>query len=173
MNYMFDGCASLTNLSIINFNTQNVQKTMYMFRNCVSLKELDLSSFNTNSFKEISDMFSSCTNLKTIYVSERWNTDHIRNTNIFSRCVNLEGGAGTRYDAISDPVWSTYARIDGGPSNPGYFTYKEHVIPTSIEELPSESMNAQDETWYNLQGVRVDNPAKGIYIVNGKKVVRK
>jgi len=173
MNYMFDGCSSLTNLYVTNFNTQNVMKTNYMFRNCESLKELDLSSFNTSSLKEFGDMFFGCTNLKTIYVSERWNTDHIRNTNIFSRCVNLEGGAGTRYDAISDPQWSKYARIDGGPDSPGYFTYKEYVIPTSINAVPEESGKAQDEVWYNLQGVRIDNPAKGIYILNGKKVVRK
>ena len=56
---------------------------------------------------------------------------------------------------------------------PGYFTYKEYVIPTSINAMPEESGKAQDEVWYNLQGVRIDNPAKGIYILNGKKVVRK
>jgi hypothetical protein len=30
-----------------------------------------------------------------------------------------------------------------------------------------------DDTFYNLQGARVDNPTKGIYIQNGKKVVIK
>ena len=30
-----------------------------------------------------------------------------------------------------------------------------------------------DDTFYNLQGARVDNPTKGIYIQNGKKIVIK
>ena len=34
------------------------------------------------------------------------------------------GGAGTKYDASH--VSKTYARIDGGTSNPGYFTAKQH-----------------------------------------------
>ena len=28
-------------------------------------------------------------------------------------------------------------------------------------------------TWYDLSGRRVDNPTKGVYIVNGKKVIVK
>ena len=30
-----------------------------------------------------------------------------------------------------------------------------------------------DNTVYDLQGRKVDNPTKGIYIINGKKVVRR
>ncbi|MDE6367899.1 MAG: hypothetical protein K2K94_01515, partial [Muribaculaceae bacterium] len=38
---------------------------------------------------------------------------------------------------------------------------------TSLDEIVNE---AEDAVIYNLQGIRVDNPTKGIYIVNGKKV---
>ena len=41
---------------------------------------------------------------------------------MFYNSTNLVGGAGTRYDA--NHVDKTYARIDGGTSNPGYFTSK-------------------------------------------------
>ncbi len=37
-------------------------------------------------------------------------------------CPNLVGGAGTKYDSTN--IDKTYARIDGGTSNPGYFTSK-------------------------------------------------
>ncbi len=36
--------------------------------------------------------------------------------------------------------------------------------------LEGISVDAKDATIYNLQGIRVNNPGKGIYIVNGKKV---
>ena len=41
---------------------------------------------------------------------------------MFKNCTNLVGGKGTTYDA--NHVDKTYAHIDGGPSNPGYFTAK-------------------------------------------------
>ena len=39
---------------------------------------------------------------------------------------------------------------------------------TAVESITT---TASDEAIYDLNGVRVENPAKGIYIVNGKKVV--
>ena len=41
---------------------------------------------------------------------------------MFNNCTSLVGGQGTKYD--STKVDKTYARIDGGTSNPGYFTSK-------------------------------------------------
>ena len=41
---------------------------------------------------------------------------------MFYDCTNLVGGSGTRYD--DSHVDKEYARIDGGTSTPGYFTYK-------------------------------------------------
>ena len=42
---------------------------------------------------------------------------------------------------------------------------------TGIKELRSESGNANGAT-YDLSGRQVENPAKGVYIMNGKKVVK-
>ena len=39
---------------------------------------------------------------------------------MFYGCTSLVGGAGTTYSA--NHVGATYAHIDGGTSNPGYFT---------------------------------------------------
>ena len=43
---------------------------------------------------------------------------------------------------------------------------------TGIENAGAEAEKA-DGAWYNMQGVRVAQPAKGVYIHNGKKVVVK
>ena len=40
---------------------------------------------------------------------------------MFNYCTSLVGGQGTTYND-SNPKDKTYAHIDGGTSNPGYFT---------------------------------------------------
>ena len=41
------------------------------------------------------------------------------------------------------------------------------IIPASMVEVE------EDGAYYTLQGVKVENPTKGIYIKNGKKVIIK
>ena len=45
---------------------------------------------------------------------------------MFTNCTKLVGGQGTTYNA--NHVDKSYARIDGGPSNPGYFTEKNAYL---------------------------------------------
>ena len=40
---------------------------------------------------------------------------------------------------------------------------------TAIETVETKTIN--DNAFYTLQGVRVENPTRGIYIRNGKKVM--
>ena len=50
------------------------------------------------------------------------------------------------------------------------FTFDGESETTSISEI--ETMrNVGNETFYNLNGQKVQNPTKGLYIVNGKKVL--
>jgi hypothetical protein len=67
-------------------------------------------------------MFYNCDNLRTIYVGNGWSTaaETSPNNNMFYNCTNLVGGKGTTYDANHVDV--EYAHIDGGPSDPGYFS---------------------------------------------------
>ena len=51
-----------------------------------------------------------------------------------------------------------------------FFTCHDGVT-TSISNAQPEQ--PADNTWYDLQGRRTDHPTRGIYIVNGKKVVKK
>ena len=64
-------------------------------------------------------MFSGCNGLNTIYVGTEWSTEAVT----FQGCSRLVGGMGTAF-SYSNPSDKTYAHIDGGPSNPGYFTAK-------------------------------------------------
>ena len=119
---MFNGCIALTSLDVSNFNTANVTKMADLFESCKGLTTLDLGNWNTAKVTNPSWMFSNCTALKTIYVGNEWSTDAVTFSNgMFSDCTSLVGGAGTAYSA-SNPKDKTYAHIDGGPNNPGYFT---------------------------------------------------
>ena len=44
---------------------------------------------------------------------------------------------------------------------------------TGITTLNIERETLNDDSWYDLQGRRVENPTKGVYIKNGRKVVIK
>ena len=57
---MFNGCSSLKELNLNNFNTNNVTDMSNMFYGCSSLKELNLNNFNTNNVTNMYYMFNKC-----------------------------------------------------------------------------------------------------------------
>ena len=119
MNNMFRNSEAIT-LDVSNFDTSKVTNMGYMFSDSKATT-LDVSNFDTSNVTDMGYMFYNSTNLKTIYVSNKFNTDEVpSSTNMFYGCTKLIGGAGTKYN--SSYVDKTYARIDGGTSNPGYFT---------------------------------------------------
>ena len=122
-NSMFQYCSALESLDLRGFDASNMKDLDGMFRGCTALTNLDLSSFNTRNVEDMGFMFYICQNLKTIYVSDKWSTANVVvSANMFKECNNLVGGMGTKYNASY--VDKTYARIDGGTSSPGYFTYR-------------------------------------------------
>ena len=121
MGNMFSG-SQATTLDLSSFDTSKVTSMGQMFMSSQATT-LDLSSFNTSSVTNMISMFNDSTLLTTIYASDKFNTNVVTNsTDMFKDCTNLVGGAGTKYN--SSYVDKTYARIDGGTSNPGYFTLK-------------------------------------------------
>lgn len=165
MEEMFCWCYNLKNLDLSRFKTEKVKNMNCMLRGCRSLTSLDLSSFKTDKLKRFDFMFSGCRNLKTIYAGDGWSTGW--SDEPFKNCESLVGGAGTAYD--KSRTGSNYARIDGGPDAPGYFTYKKSSI-TGIRSRRNENRNST-ATYYNLSGRKLTTPQKGINIVNGKKVI--
>ncbi len=118
----------MTSLDVSNFDTSNVTDMSYMFTWCKGLQQLDLSGFNTSKVTDMSCMFNECDNLRTIYVGDGWTTAAVTSSSyMFDVCYSLVGGKGTAYSS-SNPKDKTYAHIDGGTSNPGYFTGKGGVL---------------------------------------------
>ncbi len=121
MTYMFAGSYKLTSLDVSGFNTSQVTSIRGMFLGCTGLTSLDLSNFNTSRVTDMEFMFNGCTNLRTIYAGTSWSTSAVTSSDgMFIGCTSLVGGKGTTYNV--NYVDKIYARIDGGTSNPGYFT---------------------------------------------------
>lgn len=146
MSNMFYSCESLGNIDLSNFNTSNVTDMHEMFGYTNALRSidlsgfdtskvtsmdkmfyhtgmtsLDLSSFDTGNVTNMNSMFSWSQSLKTIYVSEKFVTDKVpADSSLFWENGALTGGSGTRFDRDKSGV--QYARIDGGTTDPGYFT---------------------------------------------------
>jgi len=143
---LFLGCSGLTSLDVSGFNTNNVTHIGQMFNRCSGLTTLDLSSFNTANVIYMSYMFSGCSKLETIYVGSEWSTANVTDGNdIFKGCTNLVGGMETRYD--SNHTDYTYAHIDEGTTNPGYFS-----SPNTFRLLISATGNGM--VTYNMNTIR-------------------
>ena len=126
MGLMFYGCSGLTNLDLSHFNTSNVTDMSVMFSYCSSLTSLDMSHFETSNVTDIGMMFYGCSALVNIF-GNNWDLSKLESGSmVFGNCTSLVGGAGTVYNANHTDY--TYAHIDEGENNPGYFTDKNAPV---------------------------------------------
>ena len=148
MSKMFSGLSSqvtggiprISQLDVSNFNTAKVKDMSQMF-GYMSLTSIDLSSFDTRKVTTFVNMFVNNKSLKTIWASDYFVTTSADQTkSMFGSCGNLVGGAGTVFDA--DKATVAYARIDGGPGNPGYFTAKDLPAPPVITSVTCAGTSA-------------------------------
>ena len=170
MSWMFAICTQLKSLDVSRFNTSKVTNMNSMFVGCNRLTSLDVSSFNTSEVTNMSKMFSDCNKLVTIYVGDEWNTAKVTNSlSMFQNCNSLVGGKGTTYSS-SNPKDKTYAHIDGGTSDPGYFSDTSGLI-THIEAVPAKANTVKGI--YTLDGRKLNEQPtqKGVYIIDGRRVV--
>ncbi len=166
MDFMFSDCGKLQNIDLSNFDTRNVTNMKAMFQSCSSLQNLDLSSFNTKNVTDMSYMFTSCNTLQPIYVSDNWSTSAVTESEyMFYDNSSLVGGKGTAFN--SGKTDKSYARIDGGKDNPGYFTKsgeKPYEEPTPVSEITPANYNT--DIWSFDKTIYVQNPGKEIRIVD-------
>ena len=147
MNSMFSNCSGLTSLDVTHFNTQNVTDMSAMFYFCSGLKRIDVTSFNTQNVTDMGHMFQGCARLTTIYASNDWSTAAVTDGSyMFYNCTNLKGGAGTFYD--DNHTDQTYAHIDGGTANPGFFTNNNTTPVENAEPYAVLSDNNTILTFY-------------------------
>ncbi len=127
---MFSGCTGFTSLDVSNLDTSSVVNMSSMFAGCSGLTDLDLSTFDTTKVVNMSSMFSGCTTLATVYITSNYvsssayfDTSSVTSsTDMFAGCSAITGDLGTAYDGSY--VDKTYAHLDGGSGDEGYFSSK-------------------------------------------------
>ena len=137
MRSMFSNCAELGNVDVRGFKTDNVTDMSWMFARCKKMTEIDLNSFKTSNVTDMSYMFYASDAVKTIYVSDRWDMTYVTASDeMFGFCEKLVGSAGTAYEY--GKMDGTYAHVDEGTTNPGYFTLKSPDVFTLTYLLDGE-----------------------------------
>jgi len=140
MNSMFF-CSYLHEIDLSGFNTEKAESMDYMFQECYYLSRIDFSSFNTRSLKSCyymlgnvggqigqssgTGVYSNPDEYVTVYVGPEWDLSGVENDGyMVSGAYRLKGSKGTVYD-WQKPTDKTYAHVDGGPDDPGYFWYMD------------------------------------------------
>ena len=154
----FRYCSGLTHITIPNSVTSIGGGA---FRNCTSLTSITIG----NSVTSIGiSAFDGCSGLKEIYVKA--DTPPSAYSDTFSSVITNSAtlyvpvGAKTAYEAAD--YWKNFTNIVEME-----FTGIDEVV----DEVKGENSKVKDV--YDLSGRKVTNPTKGIYIVNGKKVLLK
>ena len=110
-----------------NFTTESVTTMQGMFEYCGKLTELDLTTFDTKNVTNMGYMFLDDTSLVTVYATDKFVVDQVvedgENSLPFRSNSSIVGGLGSTYQGRG----KTYAHIDGGSENPGYFTDKSKL----------------------------------------------
>ena len=146
----FRDCENLTELSgMENINTEDLEYMDEMFQFCNNLKYVDFTGFNTAKVTNMTRLFLGCEKLAYVLVDEGWETTSVtKSAGMFDDCYILYGGKGTAYNA--DQTDATYAHIDGGANNPGYFTksgepaFKKVLASIEISTLPTTEYTEGD-----------------------------
>ena len=154
----FYGYENMTEIEgLENLPVGKVMSMRLMFAGCSSLKSLDLRSFaDIPSATQIGLMFYNCTSLETIYCNDDWsdNKTLTYSSLMFKGCEALEGGKGTKYDPSFDD--QTYARPDGGPAHPGFFTPVKELNPIAFSVAKANQV-------FFAHGNLIHHPSGGVW----------
>lgn len=138
---VFEGCSRAQMIDMSCLAGAQITSAYGAFKGCTGVTAINFAGIDTSQMNEAWEMFSGCSSLQTIYVGDEWSTAGLGDDeetrkyvsrDMFKGCTSLKGGEGTEFNSSHTDY--EYARVDGGPASetPGYFTYKEAVVPTSI-----------------------------------------
>lgn len=78
-------------------------------------------------------------------------------------------------DGVNFPYFKAYLRMANSASSPakGFSIMFDDDTVTGIDGVKEIGITGNNAPYYNLNGMKVNNPVNGIYIQNGKKVIIK
>ncbi len=155
--YLFSDCSALEKITL----PEGVEEiTEGVFYNCTSLKSLTLPS--TLKVIEGPWIFNGCTSLTEIHAKMATPmpiAQEIFDYDTYDNCT-LYVPAGKSSVYMETMYWDLFVNI-----------MEEDAEPVGIEGVVADE--AENNVMYDLQGRRIYAPVKGIYIQNGKKIIKK
>ena len=79
--------------------------------------------------------------------------------------------SGAAFNLAANKAYLAVPESELAPA-PSFFWFNENT-PTGIKAIDNGQLTIENSEVYNLAGQRVANPTKGLYVVNGRKVVLK
>ena len=173
----FEDCTALTSIEIPNSVTGIGH---YAFYGCTGLSSVEIPNSVTSIGEEA---FKRCSNIESLYIS---NSIESIGYEAFARCekikeikIGLEKPIRASESIFADvvyddailyvPIGAKYRYEKREPWNL-FFDIVEMDF-TGIDDVKVE--DGEVKTVYDLNGCAVENPANGIYIIDGKKVLVK
>jgi surface protein len=189
MSGMFEKCAAST-IDIHNFFTVNVTDMSSMFSGCESLSSLDISVFNTKNVTDMTQMFSECVSLTELNLTN-FVTTNAATESMFKcddKLTTIISNAETP-SLIKDDTFSslpTLGKCELACPSASESNYKEadgwkllFQTATGIDFASADAGNSLDASSriYDINGNRLSATSlgqlpSGLYIINGKKVVK-
>ena len=176
---LFTGCKQLT--SILSWPFTSVHRQT--FKDCTGLVDLEIPEG-----VELIDVsaFEGCTNLQTVIIPKsmqwiaNWVFKDCQNLkDVYIYCENLPNGhnysafEGSYVEYATLHVPASALEVYRSTKPWSEFGSIVAIEGTGIEQVTWDKSQVTSEEWYTLEGIRVAQPRKGIYIHNGKKIILK
>lgn len=177
--YAFAFCSNLTSITIPNILAKITSIGSGAFSHCSNLTSITISEGVTSIGD---DAFNGCSRLTSITIpssvtSIGWaifaGCDSLKN--VYCYAEKVPSARGFWFIAISEHATLHVPEnaLEAYKSDASWGHFPSIVALTEEEMGVEQSVIEEQHEIYNLQGHRVTHPTKGIYIVNGKKVVIK
>ena len=104
-----------------------------------------------------------------LLVSDRKTSGESDNTSVYVLAKKSNGVGFYKWTGGDLGAGRVYLPISASVESPAGFCAFYENIPTVITDITPETLS--DDRYYDLQGRRVSKLTKGVYVVNGKRVI--
>ena len=170
---MFSGCKSLLSFYLPNLDMHSVTDFSEMFADCSSLESMDLTTLTIPKNANVSNMFRNCRNLMNI-ISQNIFPSPIEDATFISLPTRGICTVDVPMDCFEDyesAIGWRYLFINADDD-----TDSDDTASASLQSTSIINMTANDESAtsiFGFGGERLSTPAKGLNIIDGKKVMVK
>ena len=170
---MFSGCKSLLSFYLPNLDMHSVTDFSEMFADCSSLESMDLTTLTIPKNANVSNMFRNCRNLMNI-INQNIFPSPIEDATFISLPTRGICTVDVPMDCFEDyesAIGWRYLFINADDD-----TDSDDTASASLQSTSIINMTANDESAtsiFGFGGERLSTPAKGLNIIDGKKVMVK